>query len=184
VDYTGGKKILPELVPGHPIDHWQQGLTLKGELTLDGRRHNLDAVGFRTRTWGFRDDSMQFSEYFSLFACFPDFDLMVMKFRQLDGTMRTDGALVHRDGRVVRVNELSIVRDPSGSPIRLRLDAGAHAPILLDRSRRAASMWCPIGPPEREGPTFCAFDEFIEWRAADGQRGIGLNEQAIVRQVF
>ena len=184
VDYTGHKKVLPELVPGEPLNHWQQGVRLKGNLTLTGTAHEVDALGFRTRTWGFRDDSLQFTEYFSLFACFPDFDISIMKFRQADGSMRTDGALVHRDGRNVRFEEMRITRDSAGSPLRLSLELLDGGQLILKRVRRVASMWCPIGPPEREGQTFCAFDEFIEWETQDGGRGIGLNEQGIIRHVF
>lgn len=183
VDYTGHKQILPPLVPGHPLNHWQQGLTMRGEILLDGVSYPIDALGFRTRTWGFRDDSMQFLEYFSLFACFEDFDVSIMKFRQPDGSMRTDGALIRRDGSSVRFDEIHITRDSAGSPLKLVLDLVDGSKLELKRLQRTADMWCPIGPPERDGPTFCAFDEFIEWESADGQRGYGLNEQAIIRFV-
>lgn len=184
VDYTGHKKILPELVPGKPLNHWQQGLSMKGSITLDGQNYTIDALGFRTRTWGFRDDSMQFTEYFSLFACFEDFDVTIMKFRQSDGSMRTDGAAVYRDGRIVRCEELHVTRDSAASPLRLTLAMADGSKLALKRLRRTADMWCPIGPPEREGPTFSAFDEFIEWETQDGARGFGLNEQGIIRFVY
>lgn len=184
VDYSGGKQILPLLVPGKPLDHWQQGLQLRGELTLGADRRVIDALGFRTRTWGFRDDSLQFTEYFSLFACFPNFDISIMKFRQPDGSHRTDGEVVHADGRTVRFHDMHITRDSAGSPIKLVLDVLDGSTLTLKRLRRTASMWCPIGPPEREGPTFAAFDEFIEWQTDDGAIGIGLNEQAIIRYLF
>jgi len=184
IDYTGHKKILPELVPGKPLNHWQQGVRMTGHMTLGGARHEIDAFGFRTRTWGFRDDSLQFVEYFSLFACFPDFDISIMKFRHADGSMHTDGALVHRDGRNVRFDDMHIARDSAGSPLRITLDLLNGTRIVLKRLRRTANMWCPIGPPEREGQTFCAFDEFIEWESEDGSRGFGLNEQGIIRYVF
>lgn len=184
VDYTGHGRILPELVPGKPLIHWQQGLRMTGELVLDGTRHPIDALGFRTRTWGFRDDSSQFSEYFSLFACFAGFDVSIMKFRQHDGSLRTDGAIVRRDGTNVRFDDLHIVRDAAGSPLRLTLDRADGEKLVLTRKRRTAAMWCPIGLPEREGPTFCAFDEFIEWETPSGESGFGLNEQAIIRQLY
>lgn len=184
VDYTGYNKILPELVPGQPLNHWQQGLHLKGELTLNGTTQAIDALGFRTRTWGFRDDSQQFHEYFSLFACFEDFDISIMKFLQVDGSMRTDGALVRKDGSSQRFNDIHLTRDSAGSPLRLELDLADGSQLCLKRVRRTATMWCPIGPPERQGPTFCAFDEFIEWETESGQRGMGLNEQGIIRRIY
>jgi hypothetical protein len=184
VDYTGHKEILPPLVPGQPLNHWQQGVRLYGDLNLDGETHSIDALGFRTRTWGFRDDSMQFTEYFSLFACFDEFDISIMKFRQPDGTLRTDGAVSWRDGRSMRCDDIHITRDSAASPVRLVIDMADGSTIPLDRQQRAATMWCPIGLPRREGPTFCAFDEFIEWKTPQGDLGYGLNEQGIIRFVF
>lgn len=184
VDYTGHGKILPELVAGKPLNHWQQGLHLHGEVTLDGQLHKIDALGFRTRTWGFRDDSMQFLEYISLFACFEEFDISVMKFRHPDGSLRTDGAVSYRDGHTVRTPDLHVTRDSSGSPLKLVVDLEDGSSIPLQRQVRSATMWCPIGLPEREGPTFCAFDEFIEWQTPQGDLGYGLNEQGIIRFVF
>ncbi|QIL74030.1 hypothetical protein G7048_26430 (plasmid) [Diaphorobacter sp. HDW4B] len=184
VDYTGYKKILPELIAGKPLNHWQQGLHLKGHLTLRGKTFKIDALGFRTRTWGFRDDSQQFHEYFSLFACFENFDVSIMKFLHVDGSVHTDGALVRKDGTSVRFDDIHLTRDSAGSPLLLELDLVDGTKLLLKRVRRTATMWCPIGPPERKGPTFCAFDEFIEWEAQTGERGMGLNEQGIIRRIF
>src|SRR5581483_8435731 len=62
VDYTQNS-LLPPLVAGEPLQHWQQGVELTGELTVDGATHTISALGYRTRTWGFRDDSNQFQEY-------------------------------------------------------------------------------------------------------------------------
>lgn len=53
----------------------------------------------------------------------------------------------------------------------------------LRRRGCAAAMWCPIGLPEREGPTFAAYDEVIDWDL-DGERAHSLVEQAIVRHFF
>jgi len=184
VDYTGHGKILPELVLGKPLNHWQQGLRLHGEVVLDGQTYPIDALGFRTRTWGFRDDSMQFVEYFSLFACFDDYDISVMKFRHPDGSLRTDGAVSYRDGRSVRTPDLHITRDSAASPLKLTVDLADGSSIALERQVCSATMWCPIGLPERQGPTFCAFDEFIQWKTPQGKLGYGLNEQGIIRFVF
>ncbi len=180
-DYTPGE-ILPPLVPGEPLQHWQQGLTLTGELVLDGATFTLGAPGFRTRTWGYRDDSNQFQEYVSLFLCLEAADITAMKFRWPDGSLRTDGFVVSADG-ATRVEDMHVWRDSAGRVLRLGLALEDGRELTLERRGSAAGMWCPIGLPERHGPTFAAWDEVIEWELA-GERGLSLVEQAIIRHVF
>lgn len=180
-DYTQND-LLPPLVPAEPLQHWQQGLTLTGELVLDGQTVSINALGFRTRTWGFRDDSQQFQEYISLFICLESMDITVMKFRWPDGSLRTDGVLISNAGTTA-INNLHVTRDSAGQAIRLVIDVEDGRALTLERRGCAAGMWCPIGLPEREGPTFCAWDEVIDWEL-DGERGLSLVEQAIVRHVF
>lgn len=182
VDYTPGETI-PPLVPGKPLNHFQQGLALEGQIELDGVAHTVKALGFRTRTWGFRDDSMQFIEYFSLFACYEDMDISVMKFRWPDGRQLADGGVV-ANGVSVQATDIRIRRDRAGLPIRLQVDLADGRTLELKREHGAANFWCPIGLPERDGPTFCAHDEVVRWQRADAQvSGYGLTEQGIIRFV-
>ena len=182
VDYTPGETI-PPLVPGKPLNHYQQGLALEGQIELDGVAHTVKALGFRTRTWGFRDDSMQFIEYFSLFACYEDMDISVMKFRWPDGRQLADGGVV-ANGVSVQATDIRIRRDRAGLPIRLQVDLADGRTLELTREHGAANFWCPIGLPERDGPTFCAHDEVVRWKRADsGSEGYGLTEQGIIRFV-
>ena len=69
IDFGPGGS-LPALGDNEPLQHFEHGLRLTGTLTLDGHDHDIDAVGFRTRTWGYRDDSQQFAEYFFLWTTY------------------------------------------------------------------------------------------------------------------
>lgn len=181
VDYTAGG-LLPPLVEGEPLNHWQQGARLTGELVLDGEPIALEALGYRTRTWGYRDDSNQFAEYVSLQLCLESADITVMKFLWPDGSQRTDGFLASDDG-IVAVQDMRVTRGAAGETVRLRLTLADGRELVLERRGCAAGMWCPIGLPERDAPTFCAYDEVIDWQL-DGERGLSLVEQAIIRRVF
>lgn len=182
VDYTPGG-LVPPLVPEEPLQHWQQGLALTGELVVDGRTVTLDALGYRTRTWGYRDDSKQFNEYVSLQTCLASMDITVMKFLWPDGSQRVDG-FVARDGGQEPITGFRITRGPAGETVRLRLTLAGGTELTLERRGCAAGMWCPIGLPERDAPTFCAYDEIIDWEVLEtGERGHSLVEQAIVRYV-
>jgi hypothetical protein len=181
VDYTQND-LLPPLVPGEPLQHWQQGVSLSGELEVDGVAQEVDALGYRTRTWGYRDDSNQFQEYVSLQTCLSSRDITAMKFCWPDGSLRTDGFVVEAGGQRA-VIDMHVVRDSAGLVVGLRLDLDDGETLELVRRGSALGLWCPIGLPEREGPTFSAYDEVIDWEV-DGERGHSLVEQAIVRHVF
>lgn len=181
VDYTQNS-LLPPLVEGEPLQHWQQGVEMTGELTVGDTTYRLSAQGYRTRTWGFRDDSNQFQEYVSLQTCLPTRDITVMKFRWPDGSLKTDGFVVTA-AEQIPVVDLHVVRDSAGLTIRLRLDLANGETLTLQRLGVGVALWCPIGLPEREGPTFAAYDELIEWEL-DGERAYSIVEQAIVRHVY
>jgi hypothetical protein len=181
VDYTQNS-LLPPLVPGEPLQHWQQGVELSGELVVDGVAHLIAAMGYRTRTWGFRDDSNQFQEYVSLQTCMGARDITVMKFRWPDGSLKTDGFVVTDAGQTA-ILDMHVVRNSAGLTTRLRLELDGGETLELERRGVAIGLWCPIGLPEREGPTFAAYDEVIDWEL-NGDRGHSLVEQAIVRHVY
>jgi hypothetical protein len=181
-DYTQNS-LLPPLVEGEPLQHWQQGCDLRGELRVGGERLEIAALGYRTRMWGFRDDSNQFQEYVSLQMCLAERDITCMKFRWPDGSLKTDGFLVTADSQTPVV-DMHVVRNPSGLTSQLRVELAGGETITFDRRGVAAGLWCPIGLPAREGPTFSAYDEVIDWELNDGERAYSLVEQAIVRHVF
>jgi hypothetical protein len=181
VDYTQNS-LLPPLVEGEPLQHWQQGVEMTGELTVEGTTYRLAAQGYRTRTWGFRDDSNQFQEYVSLQTCLSTRDITAMKFRWPDGSLKTDGFVITAEEQIPVV-DMHVVRDSAGLTTRLRLDLADGQTLTLERRDVGVALWCPIGLPEREGPTFAAYDELIEWEL-DGERAYSIVEQAIVRHVY
>jgi hypothetical protein len=185
VDYNKGVTIMPNIATieeSRPPEHFQQGLTLKGELRFDGEPVTFDALGLRTRTFGHRDDSNQFMEYISICTSCADYDVTAMKFKQHDGSMVTNGAITDNDGQV-RVSDLHVVRDPRGLPLRLILDLEDGRELPLRWGEVPAEFWCPIGPPERDGQTFSAYDQWMQLDTA-GEESWGMSEQAIVRTVF
>ena len=150
---------------------------------LDGVAHSIDALGFRSRTWGFRDDSMQFVEHSSLFACFPDGDITAMKFRWPDGSLRAAGAVL-TDAGAEPIVDYHITRDRVGLLLRGVVDCADGRQIEISRSDTVASFWCPIGPLECNGPIYSQYEEFIEVETDDGRRGMGLAEHAVARLVY
>lgn len=178
-DYSAAK-IIPELVPGEALQHFQQAAVITGSVTLDGVETPVDAIGLRDRTWGFRDESTMFPEYIGLIADIGGEMLTVMKFAHPDGSSRAEGFLLGDQAKPVSALR-EIARDASGLFAAAEIDVDGIA-ISLRATRRTAGFWVPMGW-ERVGPTMSAYDEFLELRTSTGLVGRGLVEQGIIRRL-
>lgn len=83
-----------------------------GWLTVDGERHELDALpGNRDRSWGVRasgEGRIKRGLVCTLFAEFDDVSLLAMMYERYDGTpVVQSGAVSYDDGRVVEVVEFA-----------------------------------------------------------------------------
>ena len=109
-DYAVGG-VVPELVPGKPLQHFQQACEMTGTLVLDGVESPVQARGMRDRTWGYREESAQWIEYAGLVAVIGETFITVMKFLGADGTLRSDGFLIDADGSHVAAENVRARED-------------------------------------------------------------------------
>jgi hypothetical protein len=178
--YSTGK-ILPELVPGEPLQHYQQAAIVTGTVTVRGVVADVDGIGLRDRTWGYRDESAMFPEYIGLIADIDGELLTVMKFAHADGSARAEGFVL---GEVATpVTQLTnIARDASGLFAAAEIMIDGKDALEMRATRRTGGFWVPMGW-ERVGPTMSAYDEFLELRTGTGRTGYGLVEQGIIRRL-
>lgn len=181
IDFGPGGS-LPTLAENAPLEHFEHGLRIAGTLTLDGVDHVIDAVGFRTRTWGFRDDSQQFTEYYFLWASYADHAVGFIKQLHPDGSQRTGGAVVREDS-VTYIDDVHLVKNRAGFAQRVTVDLADGTNLVLERGDEVWGGWCPIGLPEREGPAFSAYDEIGAWVDQSGESAYGLSEYGQIRFV-
>ncbi len=182
INYTTGGSI-PALGDLEPLQHYQSGLTLTGQLELDGRRHQINAHGFRTRTWGYRDDSEQFPEYFFVWTTFENYAVSVIKHLHPDGSQKAGGAVVTDDDTIM-ITDVHLPKDRAGFAYEVTVDLTDGSTRTMDRVERVWGGWCPIGLPQRNGPTFAAFDEVVSFTDRDGRTGQGLSEYGYIRRIF
>ncbi|MGW4124653.1 hypothetical protein [Nocardia sp. NPDC004711] len=180
-DYAVGG-LIPELVPGKPLQHYQQGCAIAGTATFaDGTTHTFQGYGMRDRTWGFRDESAQWIEYAGLIAVSEDSFLTAMKFLGADGTVRGDGFYITGESSTP-ITGIAFARDAAAQFVRATLtlaDGSEHVAHLADR---AAGFWVPMGAAS-EGPAFGTYDDFMRL-VLDGRPGAGLFEQGILHRVW
>lgn len=180
-DYNTG--LLPELVAGEPLQHYQRAARVRGSFTLDGETTEFDGYGLRDRTWGYRDESVSFVEYIGFMAVFEDHTLACMSFMGPDGETKTDGFRLGEDGAVTHISKMGVTRDASGLFAGGTLALDGEGEIAVRTTDRTAGFWVPMGW-ERTGPTMAAYDEFVQLRTADGAEAYALVEQGQIRMIY
>jgi len=177
-DYTALDLIPP--LPGHPpLTHCQQGADVTGSVTVEDRRVDIEARGFRDRTWGFRDESLMFVEYLALGACFDDWDLTLTKFLEPDGGTRVGGYCL--GASAVPVTSAEITRSASGLLAALDVVVDGSDPLTL-RAGSSVGFWAPMGV-ERRGPTLAAYEECVALDGGAAGRGTAVAEHGILRRL-
>lgn len=172
--------IFPSVDPDVPIHHYQQGVTVTGEIRLLDKALTIDAHGLRDRTWGFRDESVSIREYAALVASFPDHVLTVMRMLAADGSDRMEGYRLTDTAEPV--TQFGMTRDAAGFLLEAHL-AGAGGEFDVHVAERRAGFWVPMGAARR-APAIRAYDEFVALRTSTGDDGFGVVEQAVVHRLF
>jgi hypothetical protein len=181
-DFTGDQ--APEAFSADtsaPIAHYQRAARVRGRIVVAGEEVEIDGLGFRDRTWGFRDESANLSEYYGHMWVFPEFALNAMKLRGTDGREMTLGFYLDAD-RAVPAKEMSIVRDAAGLLASCRVELVDGRVLDVEATMRHGTFWCPMGWT-RPGPVLSAYDEIGALRTQDGVEGYGLTEQGMVRRI-
>lgn len=181
-DYSKGGAV-PHLEDSEPLRHLQGAVTVHGKVRVGDETATMAGAGIRDRTWGFRDESAQFPEYFALVLDFGDRMTSTMRFaRPGGGESVTDGYLMS-DGVPVGADQLSgLTRDASGLFAAAQVTTSEGEVLDVRRHERRAGFWVPMGW-ERQGPTMSSYDEFFTFRTGDGRIGNGMVEQGIVRML-
>lgn len=173
--------LIPALVPGKPLQHFQQACHISGTFEVAGNSYDLRGFGMRDRTWGFRDESAQWAEYAGLVAVFDGVFVTAMKFLGTDGVLKADGFVIDGTGSH-SIREIGFRRTAAAQFLAttLTLDDGSVRTVTL--TDRLAGFFVPMGA-ETEGPAFGTYDDFMQLKL-DGTTGAGFFEQGIVHRVF
>jgi hypothetical protein len=172
--------IFPSVDPDVPIHHYQQGVSVAGEIRLPDKALAIDAHGLRDRTWGYRDESVSIQEYVALVAFFPDHVLTVMRMLAADGSNRMEGYRLTDTAEPL--TRFGVTRDAAGFLVEAHLD-GTGGEFDVRAVDRRAGFWVPMGTVRR-APAIRAYDEFVALRTSTGDDGFGVVEQAVVHRLF
>ncbi|WP_228001154.1 hypothetical protein [Nocardia australiensis] len=179
-DY-GTNNVIPPLVPGKPLQHFQQACTVAGSVTLDGTTVTTAGHGMRDRTWGFRDESSQWIEFAALFMVDESTFISAMKFRGADDALTADGFVIDST-RSTQITGITFARDAAAQYRWARLELADNSTRVVSIHDRLGGFRIPAGPTETEGPALGAYDDFMLLES-EGRCGGGIFEQAILHRV-
>lgn len=172
--------LIPPLVPGKPLQHFQQACRLAGTFEAGGTTYDVDGVGMRDRTWGFRDESAQWVEYAGVVAVFDTVFVTAMKFLGADGELKAHGFVIDDQGSR-SVTGIAFRRTAAAQFLKATLTLDDDSERLVTLTSREAGFFVPMGA-ETDGPAFGTYDDFMVLDL-DGAPGAGLFEQGIVHRV-
>lgn len=172
--------LIPALVPGKPLQHFQQACHLTGAFEADGTTHHVNGFGMRDRTWGFRDEAAQWAEYAGLVAVFDGVFVTAMKFLGTDGVLKADGFVIDGAGSH-SVREIGFRRTAAAQFLAATLTLEDGSVRVVTLTDRLAGFFVPMGA-ETDGPAFGTYDDFMQLQL-DGASGAGFFEQGIVHRV-
>ncbi|NGX10038.1 hypothetical protein [Mycobacteroides franklinii] len=173
-------ELIPPLVPGKPLQHFQQACDVQGTLEHRDRTWSLAATGMRDRTWGFRDEAAQWIEYAGLVCVIDGAFVSAMKFLGADGTLRSDGYWVDGTGAVLITN-IAFRRNAAAQFLAGTLTLADGRIKTVAMTTRRTGFFVPMGR-ETDGPAFGTYDDFMTLRC-DEHEGAGFVEQGIVHRV-
>lgn len=179
VDFTSNRSV-PSLTEEFPLHHYQRGFRAEGTVRLGSDEHAFAGVGWRDRTWGFREESAQWVDYLYANFVMPDCSIGIWKALGADGKERAFAWRVDEDGQRA-LGEFTFARDGSGLFSDATIDAGDET-LTFTKIERTAGWWLPMGS-RQTGPTFSAYDEYFTARTSDGRVVGALGESGSLRRV-
>lgn len=172
--------LIPALVPGKPLRHFQQACTVTGAFECGNQTYPVQGHGMRDRTWGFRDEAAQWAEYAGLVAVFDGVFVTAMKFLGTDGGLASDGFVIDDSGSHA-VTGIGFRRTAAAQFLKATLTLDDTSTRVVTMTHREAGFFVPMGA-ETDGPAFGAYDDFMRLDC-DGEPGAGFFEQGIVHRV-
>ncbi|OBH11048.1 hypothetical protein [Mycobacterium sp. E1747] len=173
-------ELIPPLVPGKPLQHFQQACSVKGAAHRDGHTWTFDATGMRDRTWGFRDEAAQWLEYAGLVCVIDGAFVSAMKFLGTNGDLRSDGYWVDDAGAVL-ITDIKFRRNAAAQFLASTLTLADGRVKTIGLISRRAGFFVPMGR-DTDGPAFGTYDDFMTL-TCDGKDGAGFVEQGVVHRV-
>ncbi len=172
-----GPHVLGEASPQHC--HFDQPGHMRGSVTLQGERIEVDCYAMRDRTWGpHRPGARRSGDYLWAIAG-PDahWHAITMASRQ-SGVDKVIGGYVMRDGEVGELvtGQRRVVERRSGAPLRVLLDAKDDRGRDLHAEGRVRTALRWLGWPGR-----LTFWTLTDWRW-DGVQGFGEDQEFFARE--
>lgn len=174
------QRAIPSLEGGTPLTHHQRAARFTGNLIFDGRPVTFTGAGFRDRTWGSRDEAVSIDEYIGVMGVYSQCAITVIRMRSTLGVDNTEGFILDASGARAVTSITDIVRDASGLYVSSLLTCADGEKLTLATTGRTGGFWVPLGA-QRSGPVVSAYDEYTTSSLSDGQTGITMIEQGVLK---
>jgi hypothetical protein len=174
--------LVPSLGDAPELDHWQQSFSASGHVRVGTARLQFTGWGFRDRTWGWRQESLQWLELYAVDVVLEKCDISMCKWLCADGSTSA-GGFVQDDQGLHQVISSELTYNKVGLAQQVTIHAGKLAPLTLDAGVADAGWWLTFTKPNSKAPVWTEYENFCSFDGGAWGRGYGCIPHAILRKL-
>jgi len=161
------------------IEHYEQGMAVKGTLTKNGETRQIAGLGHRDHSWGYRNEE-NLAGWNWVAAQFPGRTINLSIVHTKDGEHVQSGFISTTEGNL-RIHEVGIrstVRDDKDAPVTSIYEfRDETSRIWTMKSVRFSSIYVPMKDPTNDKVNGAVHENFSEFALVGaGEKGAGIDE--------
>jgi hypothetical protein len=176
-DYAGGKPVKPGRQKSLALNHYEQALFCKGKITKGGETREIDCLGHRDHSWGYRNES-KVSGWNWIAVQFPERTINMSRVT-IGQAFMGNGFISTADGnsRVVRVSvdDTEYENKVPISSVFTGVDKEGKTWKL--KSKKFSGLYLPM---KEKGEGVVVHENFAEYEDLEtGEVGVGIDEYLV-----
>jgi hypothetical protein len=164
-----------------PMEHYEQALFVKGKVEKDGKTIDIDCLGHRDHSWGYRNES-QISGWNWIAVQFPNMTVNMSRVT-VGAAFMGNGFISDKDGntRIIRVNVDDTKHDGEKPLSSVFTGTDKAGKVYKFQSEMFSQLYLPM---KEKGDNVVVYENFAEYTDLEtGEKGIGIDEYLVNKEM-
>ena len=164
--------------------HYEWTTIVMGSCTYRGKQLDLNAVGYRDRAIGFREENQMFSEHILFFATFEDYTVQGWGFLSADRKKKIYAGALYNEDEIKYIKSFPVMRDEAGLFHSSKIVFDDDSEMTITLPERDTFITNPLEIEKVCGPIITIVLEFGKAISSDGNEGYCKVEHSVMRELF
>jgi hypothetical protein len=164
------------------LDHWQQSFAAPGHVRVGTTKLQFAGGGFRDRTWGWRQETLQWLELYAVDVVLDHCDISMCKWLRADGSTTAAG-FIQDDHGLHQVLSSEMTYNKVGLVQKISIAAEDLPPLILEAGIADAGWWLTFTKPNSKAPVWTEYENFCAIEGNAWGQGYGCIPHAILRKL-